>query len=79
MLRANARQGLMELNSEVENSPLASTSQTDPQTPHLVPVLAMCKSPYACLVYPFLSNGDLGERLRCAGGLPPLRCAGIPS
>jgi serine/threonine protein kinase len=41
----------------------------------LLPVLASCDEPFACLVYPYMSNGCVKDRLQCLSRTPPLRFA----
>ncbi|CAI5530413.1 unnamed protein product [Closterium sp. Naga37s-1] len=61
---ADAMQAANEFQQEVE-----VLSQI--QHPHVVMLLGCCPSKY-CLVYEFMANGSLEDRLLCANGSPPL-------
>ena len=41
------------------------------QHPHMVMLLGCCPEQY-CLVYEYMANGSLEERLLCVDGSPPL-------
>jgi hypothetical protein len=50
---------------------LQLVDNTEAAAAHVLPVLASCLSP-ACVVYPYMSNGALSDRLRRRLGAPPL-------
>lgn len=50
---------------------LQLVDNTDAAAAHVLPVLASCPSP-ACVVYPYMPNGALSDRLRRRLGAPPL-------
>jgi hypothetical protein len=50
---------------------LQLVDNTDAAAAHVLPVVASCPSP-ACVVYPYMPNGALSDRLRRRLGAPPL-------
>ncbi|KAJ7565236.1 hypothetical protein O6H91_02G053400 [Diphasiastrum complanatum] len=64
VLKENASQGLAQFRREVEI--LGRIHH-----PHMVLLLGCCPE-NGCLVYEFMANGSLEDRLKCRGGTPPL-------
>jgi hypothetical protein len=57
-LRARWVQGNAEFNAELQFKDNAAAARA-----HVLPVIASCPTP-ACLVYPYMPNGSLSDRLR---------------
>jgi len=64
VLRPDAAQGRSQFQQEVEVLSCI-------RHPNMVLLLGACPE-YGCLVYEFMSNGSLEDRLFCRGGTPPL-------
>ncbi|KAJ7565246.1 hypothetical protein O6H91_02G053500 [Diphasiastrum complanatum] len=64
VLKENASQGLAQFQHEVEVLRRI-------HHPHMVLLLGCCPEK-GCLVYEFMANGSLEDRLECLGGTPPL-------